>query len=101
MSTKCEHVTHRIYIRAGYKDNSSKDICVTAISVDDREAGVSLDDSTFLDPDEPYYDSIVDVTIPLPVRTQVAVAVWEGSKDEAGARKMRSQWIPLLVREAQ
>ena len=72
MSTKFEHVTHRIYIRAGYKDNSSKDICVTAVSADDREAGVSLDDSNFLDPDEPYHDSIVDVTIPIPVRTQVA-----------------------------
>lgn len=30
-------------------------------------------------------------------RTQVAFAVWEGSQQEAGARKMRSGWIPLLL----
>lgn len=34
-------------------------------------------------------------------RTQVAFAVWEGSKEEAGARKMRTGWIPLSVQEAQ
>lgn len=34
------------------------------------------------------------------VRTQVAFAVWEGSAQEAGARKMRTGWIPLAVREA-
>lgn len=32
------------------------------------------------------------------VRTQIAFAVWEGSAREAGARKMRSGWIPLAVR---
>jgi hypothetical protein len=31
-------------------------------------------------------------------RTQVAFAVWQGSHGEAGARKMRTGWIPLLVR---
>jgi len=30
------------------------------------------------------------------MRTQVAFAVWEGSGGEAGARKMRTGWIPLL-----
>jgi DMSO reductase family type II enzyme heme b subunit len=30
-------------------------------------------------------------------RTQVAFAVWEGSHQEAGARKMRSGWIPLAI----
>jgi ethylbenzene dehydrogenase len=30
-------------------------------------------------------------------RTQVAFAVWEGSQKEAGARKMRTGWIPLLL----
>ncbi len=30
-------------------------------------------------------------------RTQVAFAVWEGSKGEVGARKMRTGWIPLLI----
>ena len=30
-------------------------------------------------------------------RTQVAFAVWQGAHQEAGARKMRSVWIPLLV----
>jgi hypothetical protein len=30
-------------------------------------------------------------------RSQVAFAVWQGSKGEAGARKMRSGWIPLAV----
>jgi hypothetical protein len=34
------------------------------------------------------------------VRTQVAFAVWEGSAQEAGARKMRTGWIPLLRQEA-
>jgi hypothetical protein len=33
-------------------------------------------------------------------RTQIAFAVWEGSAEEAGARKMRSGWVPLAVREA-
>lgn len=28
-------------------------------------------------------------------RTQVAFAVWQGDRQEAGARKMRSAWIPL------
>jgi hypothetical protein len=32
-------------------------------------------------------------------RTQIAFAVWEGSAKEAGARKMRTGWIPLAVRE--
>jgi hypothetical protein len=30
-------------------------------------------------------------------RSQVAVAVWEGGHGEAGARKMRSVWIPITV----
>ena len=30
-----------------------------------------------------------------PGRSQVAFAVWEGSDDEAGARKMRTVWIPF------
>ncbi len=34
-------------------------------------------------------------------RTQVAFAIWEGSLDEVGARKMRSAWIPLAIREAE
>jgi DMSO reductase family type II enzyme heme b subunit len=34
------------------------------------------------------------------VRTQVAFAVWEGSAQEAGARKMRTGWIGLSMREA-
>jgi DMSO reductase family type II enzyme heme b subunit len=32
-------------------------------------------------------------------RTQVAFAVWEGSAEEAGARKMRSGWVGLSMRE--
>jgi hypothetical protein len=35
------------------------------------------------------------------VRTQIAFAVWEGSHQEVGARKMRTGWIPLSVREGQ
>lgn len=31
-------------------------------------------------------------------RTQIAFAVWEGSQQEAGARKMRTGWIPLSLR---
>jgi hypothetical protein len=34
------------------------------------------------------------------VRSQVAFAVWEGSQQEAGARKMRSGWIPLSLKES-
>ena len=30
-------------------------------------------------------------------RTQVAFAVWEGSHQEVGSRKMRSGWIPLSI----
>jgi DMSO reductase family type II enzyme heme b subunit len=30
-------------------------------------------------------------------RTQIALAVWEGSHGEVGARKMRTGWIPLLM----
>lgn len=30
-------------------------------------------------------------------RSQVAVAVWDGNHQEAGARKMRSGWIPLSL----
>jgi hypothetical protein len=33
-------------------------------------------------------------------RTNVAFAVWEGSAQEVGSRKMRTGWIPLAVREA-
>ena len=35
------------------------------------------------------------------VRTQAAFAIWEGSAHEAGARKMRTGWIPLVLRGAQ
>ncbi|MFN0085350.1 MAG: ethylbenzene dehydrogenase-related protein [Blastocatellia bacterium] len=31
-------------------------------------------------------------------RTQVAFAVWEGSHSETGARKMRTGWVPLLMK---
>jgi hypothetical protein len=31
-------------------------------------------------------------------RTHIAFAVWQGSKQEAGARKMRTGWIPLVRR---
>ena len=30
-------------------------------------------------------------------RSQVAFAVWEGSDQEAGSRKMRTGWIPIVV----
>ena len=33
-------------------------------------------------------------------RTQVAFAVWEGANQEAGARKMRTAWVPLAVEGA-
>lgn len=31
-------------------------------------------------------------------RAQIAFAVWEGSQQEVGARKMRTGWIPLVMR---
>jgi hypothetical protein len=30
-------------------------------------------------------------------RTQVAFAVWQGAQQEAGARKMRTGWVPIVV----
>jgi hypothetical protein len=33
-------------------------------------------------------------------RTQVAFAVWEGSHQEVGSRKMRTAWIPLALESA-
>lgn len=48
----------------------------------------------------------VVITRPLPAglapgaRTQVAFAVWEGAQQEAGSRKMRSGWVPLLLEAA-
>lgn len=33
-------------------------------------------------------------------RGYVAVAVWDGGKQHAGSRKMRSGWIPFLLRES-
>jgi DMSO reductase family type II enzyme heme b subunit len=33
-------------------------------------------------------------------RTQVAFAVWDGERQEVGARKMRTGWIPLVVEGA-
>jgi len=45
----------------------------------------------------------VVIARPLPVglvpgaRTQVAFAVWQGAHAEAGARKMRSVWVPLVL----
>lgn len=32
-------------------------------------------------------------------RTSVAFAIWQGSNKEAGARKMRSGWVPLILQE--
>lgn len=46
----------------------------------------------------------VVIARPMPVgltpgtRTQVAFAVWEGSHQEGGSRKMRTGWIPLALR---
>jgi hypothetical protein len=48
----------------------------------------------------------VQIVRPLPdglsptSRTVVAFAVWQGSAGEAGARKMRSGWVPISLREA-
>ena len=33
------------------------------------------------------------------IRTQIAFAVWEGSAKEVGARKMRTGWVPLSLKE--
>jgi DMSO reductase family type II enzyme heme b subunit len=37
------------------------------------------------------------VGLPAAGRSQVAFAVWEGGREEAGSRKMRTGWVPLLV----
>jgi DMSO reductase family type II enzyme heme b subunit len=45
----------------------------------------------------------VVISRPLPAglvpggRTQVAFAVWQGAHGEAGARKMRSVWVPMAL----
>lgn len=47
----------------------------------------------------------VVLTRPLPKgldpggRTQVAFAVWQGERQETGARKMRSVWVPLQIQK--
>jgi len=47
----------------------------------------------------------VVITRPLPdglsprSRTQIAFAVWNGGAGEVGARKMRTGWVPLSMRE--
>jgi DMSO reductase family type II enzyme heme b subunit len=47
----------------------------------------------------------VVISRPLPAglvpggRTQVAFAVWQGAHGEAGARKMRSVWVPMTLEE--
>lgn len=33
-------------------------------------------------------------------QSQIAFAVWEGSRKESGSKKMRSGWIPFLIEEA-
>lgn len=33
-------------------------------------------------------------------RSQVAFAIWEGSKQEVGSRKMRTAWVPLALEAA-
>lgn len=35
--------------------------------------------------------------LPLGARSNVAFAVWDGAHGEAGARKMRTGWVPLLL----
>lgn len=35
------------------------------------------------------------------VRSEIAFAIWEGSQQEVGARKMRTVWIPLSMQVAQ
>lgn len=34
------------------------------------------------------------------VSTHIAVAVWDGGKNQRGSRKMRSVWVPLVMEEA-
>lgn len=34
-------------------------------------------------------------------RSQIAFAVWQGSEQESGARKMRTGWIPMVLRNSQ
>jgi hypothetical protein len=34
-------------------------------------------------------------------RSEIAFAVWDGADDEAGARKMRTGWIPLALEEGE
>lgn len=46
----------------------------------------------------------VVITRPLPagfssaLPSQIAFAIWEGSHEEAGARKMRTGWVPLITK---
>lgn len=64
------------------------------------------DESTRVDGAGHYREGVWTVVIsrPLPKalrsssQSQVAFAVWEGSHDEVGARKMRTGWIPIVRR---
>jgi len=67
---------------------------------------LEADDSTKVDGRGEYVNGhwTVVITRPLPAglrnatNSQVAFAVWEGSHDESGARKMRTGWVPLARR---
>jgi len=49
----------------------------------------------------PRWQVVITRPFPAPLvgqsRTQVAFAIWNGAKQEVGARKMRSGWIPMSI----
>jgi len=87
--------------RAGPRDNPVEDMIATgpgtlepAASTTSRGRGVRTRDG---------WAVVLARRLPADLaphaRGRVAFAVWEGSHQESGARKMRTGWIPLLIQE--
>ncbi len=87
------------YVRAGPRTSAVEDLVATGPGTP-APAGRAASEGKGMRTGEGW---AVVLVRPLPeglrrgARTQAAYAVWEGSQDEVGAKKMRSVWIPLLV----
>ena len=84
---------------AGPRDKPVQDLIATG------PGSLTPAETSFSDGWGKYSDSQWQVTLsrPLPhgleppARSVISLAVWEGSKNEAGSRKMRSLWIPISL----
>jgi hypothetical protein len=66
--------------------------------------GASLDSNGRGRRDQTGWSVVISRKLPAAVvpgaRTQAAFAVWEGSRQEAGARKMRTGWVPVVLEKS-